>query len=172
MKRHVGAFLAVCFLLLTALTVLAFVLPKHREPATLSVLTLRQGEGNAVLVSCGGQTLLLPMGGEADRENLAKYLQKKQLHIVRVIDAAETDPATITLGDAVCRMERTDSETLQLTLSHGNNEMCLRLLPEQLPELLMQDGECITLETDRHSVRIFSDGTHVRIRPDFSAWDE
>ena len=36
----------------------------------------------------------------------------------------------------------------------------------------MNSEPSTVLETDRHSVRIISDGAHFTIRPDFSAWDD
>ena len=88
MKRQMICYILLMAALLAVLVTLKYTLPRQPEQTTLSVLVLREGEGNAVIVSCGGQTLLLLPDEADDMEDLADYLIRQRSlwveHLVRV----------------------------------------------------------------------------------------
>ena len=189
MKRKMISYILLMAVLLAVLVTLRYTLPQQ-EKTTLSVLVLREGEGGAVIVACGGQTLLLLPDEADDMEDLAEYLKKQRTlrveHVLRtnqtpipaamekaiaaanvtVLSAAEE----IALTDAVCSIAQVDDGTLTLSVSHGKNQLLLYLSADAQPEVSM-NGQASTLETEQHSVRILSDGSRFSVRPDFSAWD-
>ena len=191
MKRQMISYILLMAALLAVLVTLRYALPQ-REKTTLSVLVLREGEGGAVIVTCGGQTLLLLPDEADDMEDLADYLIRQRSlraeHVVRVnqtpIPAAmENAIATadvtvlsateeIALTDAVCSISQAEDGTLILTVSHGENQLLLYLPANVQPTACLNSQSVIPLETDRHSVRILSDGTRFSLRPDFSAWSD
>lgn len=131
---------------------------------------LRPGEGNAVILSCGGQSLLLPLGDDEDTEDLEEYLNRQRLSPDRYEPANSQE--TLTLGDADCKVEQTGRDTWAITVTHAENQLYLRFRQAAQSELSL-DGEAPTeLNTERHSVRILSDGARFTVRPDFSAWGD
>ena len=170
MTKQVWIFLLSLVLLLAVLAALMYATPKEQGLDTLSVLVLCPGEGNAVLVTCGGETLLLPVGDDEDRKTLNTSLKKQQL--LSIVHESVSKQDTVSLGDAVCEIEQTDPNIWLLTVTHAENRLRLRLSQTALPELWLNDEPSVELETDRHSVRILSDGTRFTIRPDFSMWDD
>ncbi len=189
MKRKMISYILLMAALLAVLVTLKYTLPQQ-EKTTLSVLVLREGEGSAVIVTCGGQTLLLLPDEADDMEDLADYLISQRSlraeHVVRVnqtpIPAAMENAIAsanvtvlsaaeeIALTDAICSITQTEEGTLTLSVSHGENQLLLYLSADAQPKASM-NGQPSTLETEQHSVRILSDGSRFSIRPDFSAWD-
>lgn len=170
----------------------AYGLAFPQQPASsLSVLALREGEGNAILITCDGESLLLPLGGEADENDLAEYLRRRRLRIGRVVldgqaplSAALTeqlqdaerydggsDPLCVSLGEAECRIEWAEAGERTVAVTHGDNRLLLRLPTDAFPEAAMNRETPVVLQTDRHSVRIFSNGARFTVRPDLTVWD-
>ena len=86
---------------------------------------------------------------------------------VTVLSATEE----IALTDAVCSITPAEDGALTLAVSHGKNQLLLHLSADGQPEASM-NGQPSILETERHSVRILSDGARFSLRPDFSAWNQ
>ena len=141
MTKQIWLFLLTIVLFLAVTVVLACALLPEQGPDTLSVLVLRPGEGNAVIVSCGGQSLLLPMGDEKDAEDLSNYLKRQRLlQIEHTVDPAETASFSVPLGDALCQIKKTASGVLTVHVTHAENRMCLRISPNDSPELSMNSS--------------------------------
>ena len=192
MKRQMICYILLMAALLALLVTLKYMLPQQQEKTALSVLILREGEGSAVIVICGGQTLLLLPDEADDMEHLADYLKKQRTlrveHVLRtnqtpipaamekaiaaanvtVLSAAEE----IALTDAVCSIAQAEDGTLTLSVSHGENQLLLYLSADAQPTVCLNSKSVIPLETDRHSVRILSDTTRFSLRPDFSTWND
>ena len=191
--RQAWFLLLAAILLLAAMVGIGHMLPPEQKPDKLTVLVLRPGEGNAALVTCGGQTLLLPLGDSENTEDLAAYLKMQQLlhidHIaylsekpfsaalteqlseadVIVIDA---ETASVSLGTAICRIEPAAEDTISISVTHRENNLRLVFFPESSPGLLMNDEQPTELNTAFNSVRIISDGVRFKILPDFSALED
>ncbi len=75
MKRQMVCYILLMAALLAVLVTLKYTLPQRQKKTTLSVLVLREGEGNAVIVTCDGQTLLL-LPDEAKNEDSAPICSK------------------------------------------------------------------------------------------------
>ena len=88
MKRQMACSILLMAAMLAVLVTLKYTLPQRQEKTILSVLVLREGEGGAVIVTCGGQTLLLLPDEADDMEDLADYLIRQRSlrvkHVVRV----------------------------------------------------------------------------------------
>ena len=91
MKRQMICYILLMAALLALLVTLKYTLPQLQEKTTLSVLILREGEGSAVIVTCGGQTLLL-LPDEADEmDDLAVFLKKQRtLRVEHVLRTNQT----------------------------------------------------------------------------------
>lgn len=192
MTRQMWCFVLLLAVLAAALLALGLALPEQQDKTLLSVLILREGEGNAVIVSCGGKTMALLPKETADMEDLAAYLKKQwTLNVKRAIrtgssvfpetlekalqDADVTFLQTeeeIILSDAVCSIVQEENGTLTLTFSHGDNRLILYLTADGQHSASLNNETTTALEIDRHSVRILSDGSRLMIRPDFSAWGD
>ena len=97
MKRQMACYILLMAALLALLVTLKYTLPQQQEKTPLSVLVLREGEGSAVIVTCGGQTLLLLPEEADDMEHLADYLKKERtLRVEQVVRTNHTPlPAAI-----------------------------------------------------------------------------
>ncbi len=191
MNQRGWAVLLMLVLLCVGLAALSLAFPQQ-SPSSLSCLMLRQWEGNALLITCDRDHVLLSLGDAADQEKLGAYLRRRRLqigHVVQLRDeplsaalTAQTPDAKlyhvqvealcVFLREAICRIERTGAGELTVTVTHGDNQMVLCLPPNAFPEVSLNGAPPARLQADRHSVRIFSDGTHFTVRPDFSAWED
>ena len=192
MKRRKKLLVLALALLTAAVAALALRSPRAPE-SSLTALVLRPEEGNAILVTCDREALLLPLGEGEELEELEDYLRRQRTLRVRYLICPEPDSAPaleapalekarqiapsaqaepLPLGAALCHLEDGGEGRLTLRILHGRNELRLRLTPGADPALSVNGAETELLDNEDCSTRFFSDGETVLRRPDFSVWDD
>ena len=225
-------------LLIVLLVGLSHLLPETEDAAApLSVKILREGEGNAVIFCCGGQTAVFSTGTSEDAADLTSRLRnygcnqidllvctdmpqeigplEEAASVLRAAGPVELSEQTVLIGDARLYISDTAAEgSFSLAVSHGTNDLlflfgedaqastgkdydfvCFRadapidglldaLKPkyavllasdadaERTAEKALRNQSVKYMTTGKSSISVYSDGTDLSLRPEFSAWDE
>lgn len=164
--------------------------PEAQEP-TLSVTVLCEAEGDALLLHCGEQTVLISDGTREDLDRLARYLNDVGLtqidrlyytgdaralaslqRAVTIRQTAPTEPGgtDLQVGPANCRVTSATDGSLTLNVEHGGQSMDLLSEEDNAAVQLRTPEGTSSINTASHSVRILCGADGVRFRPDYSAW--